>query len=132
MNARHRAFAECYALTQNATKAAIEAGFSPRTAHSQGHRLLKNAEIQALIQELQERASSERIADLDEIKEFWTRIMRSDEERTLDKIKASELLAKVEGGFVERVAIDTSDREDVVIYLPSNGREPCKEEDDAE
>lgn len=129
MNARHRAFAECYALTKNATKAAIEAGFSPRTAYSQGHRLLKNAEIQDLIQELQERASSERIADLDEIKEFWTRIMRSDEERTLDKIKASELLAKVEGAFVERVAIDTSDREDVVIYLPSNGREPNQEED---
>lgn len=51
-NIRHEHFAAAYALTKNATQAAKEAGYSPKTAHAQGFRLLKYADVQARIEEL--------------------------------------------------------------------------------
>lgn len=51
-NPRHEHFAAAYALTKNATQAAKEAGYSPKTAHAQGFRLLKYADVQARIEEL--------------------------------------------------------------------------------
>lgn len=38
-----------FLIDQNATRAAIAAGFSKKTAHVQGHRLLKNVKVRALI-----------------------------------------------------------------------------------
>jgi phage terminase small subunit len=51
-NQRHEHFAAAYAVSKNATQAAKEAGYSPKTAHAQGFRLLKYADVQARIQEL--------------------------------------------------------------------------------
>lgn len=128
MNTRHRAFAEYYAQTANATEAAIKAGFSARTAYSQGCRLLKNVEVQNLIQELQERAASERIADMETVKGFWSDVMRDEGEKTADRLKASELLAKSAGAFLDRVAVGDFEGEDVITYLyvPDNGRDMRK------
>jgi len=48
--ARRKAFAEAYIVNgNNATQAAITAGFSPKTAYSQGQRLLKNVELKQAI-----------------------------------------------------------------------------------
>jgi len=44
-------FVSEYLIDLNATKAAIRAGYSERSAYSQGQRLLKNADIQVAIQE---------------------------------------------------------------------------------
>jgi phage terminase small subunit len=46
---KQRAFVEEYLRSWNATQAALAAGYSENTAYSQGHRLLKNAEIDAEI-----------------------------------------------------------------------------------
>ncbi len=55
---RRELFVASYVRNRNATRAAKDAGFSEATAYSQGHRLLKNAEIQRMVQE----ASEERFA----------------------------------------------------------------------
>ncbi len=44
-------FVEEYLIDRNATRAAKAAGYSERTAYSQGSRLLKKVEVQAAIQE---------------------------------------------------------------------------------
>lgn len=49
LNDRRSAFVAAYLVHRNATKSAIEAGYSPKTAASQGERLLRNAEIRAAI-----------------------------------------------------------------------------------
>lgn len=49
LNARQEAFCQSYARSANATQAAKDAGYSDRTAYAQGHRLLKDADIQARI-----------------------------------------------------------------------------------
>lgn len=45
-------FIDEYLVDLNATQAAIRAGYSERTAKSQGHRLLTNVDIRARIEEL--------------------------------------------------------------------------------
>lgn len=45
-----------YVASHNATEAAEKAGYSKKTAYSQGHRLLKSAEIRARIAELEKGA----------------------------------------------------------------------------
>lgn len=39
------------------------------------------------------------IADAVERQEFWTMLMRDDGESTVNRLKASELLAKIQGDF---------------------------------
>ena len=46
-------FCAYYVATGNAAEAARKAGYTARTAHNQGHRLLKNARIQARIRAVQ-------------------------------------------------------------------------------
>ena len=51
MNTRQSLFASNYASCLNATKAALDAGYSSKTAYSQGQRLLKNVEVQQVLSE---------------------------------------------------------------------------------
>jgi phage terminase small subunit len=49
LSAKQQSFVEEYLRTWNATRAAIAAEYSERTAYSQGNRLLKDAEVQGEI-----------------------------------------------------------------------------------
>ena len=55
--------------------------------------------------ELGETINNNNIAELEDIFEFWTKTFRDTNEDTRDRIKASELLAKAKGGFVEKVEV---------------------------
>lgn len=55
MNVRQEKFVHLYILYANATRAAIGAGYSERTAHSIGQENLKKPEIKAAIEAEQER-----------------------------------------------------------------------------
>lgn len=62
LNQKQKRFAQEYVIDFNATKAAQRAGYSERTAYSQGQRLLKHVEIQQKIQEnIQKIANSTQI-----------------------------------------------------------------------
>lgn len=54
LNEKQLRFCEEYIIDLNATQAAIRAGYSKKTAYSQGQRLLKHDEIQKRIQEIKE------------------------------------------------------------------------------
>lgn len=53
LNDKQIRFCEEYLIDLNATQAAIRAGYSRKTASSQGERLLRNVEVQKYIQERQ-------------------------------------------------------------------------------
>ncbi|MFC3864608.1 terminase small subunit [Alcaligenes aquatilis] len=57
MTAKKWRFVEEYIKDLNATQAAIRAGYSARTAYSQGERLLKDVEVQAALQEAMKQRS---------------------------------------------------------------------------
>lgn len=54
LNEKQKRFAEEYVMSLNATQAATRAGYSEKTAYSQGHRLLTNDEVSKYIQVLRE------------------------------------------------------------------------------
>lgn len=59
---KYRIFVLAYVNTFNATQAAISAGYSKKTAYSQGNRLLKNDEVKSLLDE-QIKKLRERMSD---------------------------------------------------------------------
>ena len=58
LNDKQRRFVEEYLVDLNATQAAIRAGYSVRTAKSQGQRLLTNVDVAAAITKAQEKRST--------------------------------------------------------------------------
>ena len=67
-------FAREYLIDLCAKQAAIRAGYSPRSAEVTGHRLLRNAKVQALIQKGREKAQKRAEVTLDEILLEYKRI----------------------------------------------------------
>ena len=108
LNDKQQMFCEYYAMTCNATKSAVEAGYSEKTATAIASRLLRNVNAQQYIKELSEKIKSARVADIQEVKEFWTKIIRSKDAKMMDKLKASEYLAKSSGAFTEKVEMKSS------------------------
>lgn len=77
--ARHSTFVEAYLSNGgNVTKAALAAGFSPKTAASQGSRLLKNVKIRQIIDNRQTVVLSEMRIDADRVLEETARLAFSD------------------------------------------------------
>ena len=71
-------FPEEYVVDLNATKAAERAGFSKKTAYSQGQRLLKNVEIQKRVQKLQTERSERTQVSADRVLRELAIIANSD------------------------------------------------------
>ena len=91
-------FAECYC--GNATEAAIQAGYSPRTARSQGQRMLTKVDILSAIKGREDQRIMGKIATREERQEFWTNVMMNEGLSMHDRLRASDLLGKSEGDYV--------------------------------
>ena len=98
---KQRRFVE--AFQGNATAAAIAAGYSEKTAREQGRRLLTKVDIADAIKKREDKTLAPLIASRGERQEKLTEIIRSLEEKTADRIKAIEILGKMNGDFLERV-----------------------------
>jgi phage terminase small subunit len=100
---KQKLFAEYYCgkYLGNAEKAAIAAGYSPKYARGNAHKLVANSCIKAYIEKLQkEQLPKElKIATIQEIQAFWSDVMNSDENDMKHRLRAAELLAKAKGAF---------------------------------
>jgi len=103
LNERQKKFCEFFAQCGNATDAAIKAGYSEKSAGTNADKLLKNTKVSNYLKELGKNTRSEAIADITEIKEMWSKVMRSNDEEMPHRLKASELLVKSSGGFLEKI-----------------------------
>lgn len=103
MNLRQKRFVDEYIITGNATESAITAGYSKKYAGTNADKLLKNTNIQDYIKERNKELDSEKIATMKEVKEFWTKLMRSHATEDKDALKASELIARTNGAFIDKV-----------------------------
>ena len=129
LNAKQKQFYKEYLVDANATQSAIRAGYSKKTAYSQGQRLLKNVEGQKYLAELMAEKESKLIADQDEVLRYLTSVLRGEsqsteivvegigdgcsEARTImkepsekDRLKAAELLGKRYGIYTDKVEAD--------------------------
>ncbi|MDQ7226599.1 terminase small subunit [Staphylococcus haemolyticus] len=83
LNKRQRTFAEAYAIPGtecygNATKSAIYAGYSERSAYNTGQRMMKNDEIQEYIKGVEEKLFDEQIMSGKEVLYRLTRTARAE------------------------------------------------------
>lgn len=69
LNVKQRTFAQEYLVDLNATQAAIRAGYSEKTANSQGSRLLANAKVKAAIDHLMAERSQRTQVTVDRVLE---------------------------------------------------------------
>lgn len=95
-----------YQRTLNGTQSAISAGYSARSAGSIANELLKKPEIQQALKHGHEERTDRLIADVTQIQTFWTETMNDIDIDIKHRLRASELLAKSLGAFVERSQVD--------------------------
>ena len=85
MNDKHKAFATEYVIDYNATQAAIRAGYSERSPYSQGNRLLKKDDVQALIKEFEAEASKRAEVSKDMVIKELARVAFVDPRKLFDE-----------------------------------------------
>ena len=117
LNPRRQRFVEEYLIDANGTQAAIRAGYSPKTAHVQGSRLLTDVKVRTSIDEglarLSERARvsaewvTQKLLDLHE--------QAKAEGQLAVAVRALELLGRHLGMFIERREITAMGRVEVVM-----------------
>lgn len=129
MTDKQKRFCEEYLKDTNLTQAAIRSGYSPKTAYSQGQRLLKNVEVKKYIEEQLQTMQKKSIASAEEIMEYLTSVVRGEsrstelviegcgdgvsEAKTIlkepsekDRLKAAELLGKRYGLYTDKTQIE--------------------------
>ena len=94
LNDKQELFVQHYILTRNATEAARAAGYSEKSAHNQGYRLLQDSEVQQRVYD----AEQEMTTDVDVISELENQYSYAKGHgHTNSAIKALEILSRVRG-----------------------------------
>ena len=143
MTEKQKRFCDEYLVDLNATQAAIRAGYNPKTAYSQGQRLLKKADVKKCIEDRLEQLKSERTADAKEVMEYLTAVMRRETvssvlardetgaDRVIEKppdekerLRAAELLGKAHMMFTERVQQDVDMELNITVDYGDDGGGP--------
>lgn len=88
------------AFNGNAAAAARVAGY--RHPDRIGSRLMTRPEIKSAILSREAAQNGDLIATRAERQKFWSTVMRDDSVKLQDRLRASELLAKSEGDFLDR------------------------------
>lgn len=114
---KQRRFIDEYIISGNATQAAIKAGYSKRTARKIGQENLTKPDIKTEIARRNAEIQSEKTADMTEVIEYLTSVMRGEQTESVatakgvfsgvevsakDRIKAAELIGKRNGAWTDK------------------------------
>lgn len=125
---KQKKFADAYIKSGNATQSYIDAGYKAsnrKVAEANSNKLLGNHKVIEYIGKVNKEIQTASIADMIEVKEFWTNTMRNKYKEDKDRLKASEYLAKTNGAFIDRVDISGTLPVQIIDDIP-------KDEDDEE
>jgi phage terminase small subunit len=118
LTSKQKCFVEEYLIDLNATQAAIRAGYSEKTARSQGQRMLTNVDIAAAIARAQgdrtERTNITQDYVLESIFSAMERCKKADSFNATGVFKGAELLGKHLGMF-------QGENQGVTVNLPFDG-----------
>ena len=122
LTVKQRKFCEFYAQSGNATESAVSAGYSTKTARSQGQRMLTNVDIQNYLKKLSETDKEKRIMGIQERQEWLTKIIYgeikekdsiiTEDGKTIEIekpakidtiLRASEQLNKMQGAYLDKI-----------------------------
>ena len=105
LNARQKSFCEFYVASGNATESAIKAGYSEKYTNKNVSKIRQNTAVQEYIKELQEKAKTNRIMTAVERREFLTEVIKNRNERLQDRLKALDILNKMDGEYIEKMQL---------------------------
>ena len=105
---KQKKFCHEYLVDLNASAAAVRAGYSAKTAKEIGSENLTKPHIAEYIAQILDSVQSKNIATLEEVLEFFTDTMRSEDADIKDRLRAAEDHMKYYGTKVdkERIAIE--------------------------
>ncbi|CAM6004907.1 unnamed protein product [Sphagnum balticum] len=103
LTAKQIKFIELY--DGNAAEAARQAGYKGNddTIRSAGSGNMQKPHIVAAIQERHKKKMRSRIATREDRQAFWTKVMNDENEKMIDRLRASELLGKSEADFIDKI-----------------------------
>ena len=112
-NARHEKFAQGIASGLSQRKAYRAAfpnsvNWKDETVDVKASELKKNDKVLVRLEELAQKASNDAIMDATERKEWLTKIVKSTYEETKDKLKAVDLLNRMDGTYITKVEVDAN------------------------
>ena len=121
----------------NATKAAIKAGYSEKTARAAGCKMIDERyfpEVVAYIAEERAKLAEKKIIDPEWVLQGFIREAENPDNKTTDRIKARELAGKMIGCFEERLVIraenidpaDAANKMNAMIEAALARKEPTK------
>lgn len=114
---KQRRFIDEYIISGNATQAAIKAGYSKKTAAVTATENLRKPNVKAEIERRNAEIQSEKTADMTEVMEYLTSVMRGEQTESVatskgvfsgvevsakDRIKAAELIGKRNGAWTDK------------------------------
>ena len=102
-------------LSFNGTKAAIAAGYSPKTARIQASVLLAKPNIREEVNKRCEEIAGKTMDKIAYLIGYWQSVIDNPAAHQKDRLKASELMAKYLGLFSERVEISGTDGEPIKV-----------------
>lgn len=105
LNARQKSFCEFYVASGNATESAIKAGYKEKTSRVTASKMLTKANIKKYIKELQEKTKTSRIMTAIERREFLTEVIKNGNEKIQDRLKALDILNKMDGEYIEKMQL---------------------------
>ena len=87
----------------NAEKSVVEAGYSPKYARGNAHKIVARQDVQKYIEYLRDNTDNVRdIMELNDIQEFWSKVIQNKSLDMKHRLRASELLGKSKGAFTEQ------------------------------
>lgn len=78
LTAKQEAFINEYMISNNATQAAIKAGYSAKTVARSTNKILNNSEVASEIQRRREAIQNEKIATAQQVMEYFTQVMNGE------------------------------------------------------
>ena len=120
MTDKQQLFVTEYLKDFNATRAALEAGYSEDTAYSIGWENLRKPEIKEALEKAKEEILGDATRDIIENVKFWRDMRDSDESNEAARLKASEMLGKYRAMFTEKVEQTNKSKIIIEVVDPEN------------
>lgn len=121
---KQQKFVDYYLASGNAEDAAKKAGYNARGNTT---KLLQNTTIQQAIHERNKQIVSDRIADMEEVKKFWTDTLRDEGMDPKHRLKASEYIAKTNAAFIDKQEVSGELKQNVSHDLSKLSVEELKQ-----
>ncbi|KRK49030.1 terminase small subunit [Secundilactobacillus kimchicus] len=130
---KQQKFIESYIVSGNATQAAIEAGYSKKTAGQTGNENLKKPQIMKALEKRTERLQSEKVDSQQDIVEFLSSVRRGEVREQIvtpsgyvvevpakisDRVKAAELMGKRYAMWTDKHDVSTDGGPVKIVIRP--------------